>query len=160
MSNGIWVGFFSALGAGLGGLVFFEVRGLGAWGSRRCVRLAARLLPSSIREEREEEWLAEWEYWRDSTVGRLLWSLGLVIAAVRLAGHERREPVSPVASSPAAKAAWFRERISLVEMYELKAKGLEIAETMPIEGKGIEGCIPRFVAHVVRRAVQRRESRD
>jgi hypothetical protein len=87
------IGFFSALGAGLAAMVFFEVRGATGWASGRLIKLAANRLPTAMRDDRYEEWLAEYEHWKDGAIGRLLWSLGLVLAAIQIGRRERLSAV-------------------------------------------------------------------
>lgn len=86
-------GFFAALGAGIAAVLFVELRGLAGWASRRCIATAVALLPPTTREDRAEEWAAESENWTDGAVGRLVWSAGLILAALRIGAHDRREAV-------------------------------------------------------------------
>jgi hypothetical protein len=70
-------------------MVFLEIRGAAGWLSGWVIRRAARLLPEAVRDEREEEWLAEYEHWKDGALGRDFWSLGLLVAAGRIARDEQ-----------------------------------------------------------------------
>jgi len=92
------VAFVAALAAGLGATVFFELRGASSWGSRRLIKVAVRLLPESIREEHEEMWLADIDYWKEGALGRLVTALGMIVAAARI-GHRERQ-CAPVELSP------------------------------------------------------------
>jgi DNA-binding CsgD family transcriptional regulator len=89
-----FLAFMGALAAGLGATVFFELRGAASWGSRRLIKIAVSLLPESIRDEHEEIWLADIDYWKDGALGRLLWTVGLLVAAARIGRRERKSALA------------------------------------------------------------------
>ncbi len=77
----------------LGVMVLAEVRGLSRWGSRRLLEFAVRRIPPGpLRDERDEEWQAQFEDLGDAAIARIVWVLGLILAGVTIGRRERRQP--------------------------------------------------------------------
>lgn len=100
MMKALLLGFLPAVGAGLAATIFFELRGAAGWASWRIMKIAVAMLQMTIRAEREEEWQATWERWGEGAFGRLIWSLGLPLAGLRIGRSERRNP-TPAPEPPA-----------------------------------------------------------
>ena len=170
MWKALVLGFTGALGAGLGAMVFLEVQGAAGWGSGRIVKLAARLLPETMRSEREEEWLAEYARWNNAAVGRLLWSLGLLAASMRIARRERRSvPQSTPQPQPAAMAMPPTRLLPSVKPRDLLILGfaidgmtyIEIARTLGVTARvarrQVHDVMAKLDAPTLAQAVERAE---
>jgi len=124
--------FVGALAAGLGATVFFELRGAAGWASGRLIKAAVRLLPESICDEREEEWFAEYEHWKDGAIGRLLWTLGLLVAATQIGRRERRSALVQQPPQPVPPPTPDLSRMAMSVVFRLKefecAFGTEAAQ--------------------------------
>lgn len=108
--------FLSGLGAGVATALFFEIRGAAGWASARLIRVAARMLPDSVRADRQEEWTAEYEHWKDGAIGRLLWTLGLLLAAMRFPRPER---------GASARSGTVGDRLQLLARSQAIGTGLD-----------------------------------
>lgn len=126
MMGALALGFFTALGAGAVAFLGLELRALAGWATRRCLRVAVKLLPPTIRDEREEEWSAELEVLKDSSLSRLIWSAGYVLAAARLGVRRRR----PWLFGRARGRESSKQQISLTEVEEAHLRwALEMASS-------------------------------
>src|SRR5262249_39443745 len=86
----MWV--VALVGGFLATIAGSEVTGAARFLSRRVVLFAASRVPPARQEQLREEWLGEWEAWDQANLARLLWSIGLIIAARRSASAwEERE---------------------------------------------------------------------